>query len=33
MYSIQFSPLAKTDLIKIRTYLVEEFDPEIATRK
>ncbi len=33
MYNIEFSPLTKTDLIKIRTYLVEEFDSEIATIK
>lgn len=33
MYAIQFSPLAKEDLIKIKAYLVEEFDSVIASEK
>lgn len=33
MYNIQFSPLAKEDLIKLRRYLDEEFDSEISFNK
>ena len=33
MYAIQFSPLAKEDLIKIKAYLEEEFDSVIASEK
>ena len=33
MYNIQFTPLAKDDLIKIKVYLEEEFDVEIASEK
>lgn len=31
MYTIQFSPLAKEDLIKLKIYLESEFDKEIAS--
>ncbi|MCA0386147.1 MAG: type II toxin-antitoxin system RelE/ParE family toxin [Firmicutes bacterium] len=33
MYEVQFSPLAKQDLIKIIGYLEEAFDNEIASEK
>lgn len=33
MYSIQFSPLAKEDLMKLKRYLIEEFDTAIASDK
>lgn len=33
MYALQFSPLAIEDLIKIKAYLEEEFDSEIASEK
>jgi len=33
MYTIQFSPLAKEDLMKIKVYLEENFDVEIALEK
>ena len=33
MYTIQFSPLAKEDLMKIKVYLEEEFDVKIASEK
>ena len=33
MYNIQFSPLSKEDLMKIRIYLEEEFDTAIASDK
>lgn len=33
MYAIQFSPLAKEDLIKIKAYLVEEFGSVTASEK
>ena len=33
MYKVQISPLAKEDLIKIKVYLEEEFDVEIASEK
>lgn len=33
MYVLQFSPLAIEDLIKIKAYLEEEFDSEIASEK
>lgn len=33
MYSIQFSPLAKEDLMKLKRYLMEEFDAAIASEK
>ncbi len=33
MYKVQFSPLAKEDLIKIKAYLDEAFDNEIASEK
>lgn len=33
MYNIQFSPLAKEDLMKLRRYLDEEFDSKIASNK
>lgn len=33
MYKIQFSPLAKEDLIKIKGYLEGAFDNEIASEK
>lgn len=33
MYSIQFSPLAKEDLIRLRNYLEEEFDATTASLK
>lgn len=33
MYEIEFSPLAKPDLIKIKTYLEEEFGSVIASEK
>jgi plasmid stabilization system protein ParE len=33
MYSIQFTPLAKEDLIKIKVYLEEEFDVKTASEK
>lgn len=33
MYNIQFSPLAKEDLLKIKVYLEKEFDNEIASEK
>lgn len=33
MYKVQFSTLAKQDLIKIKCYLEEAFDNEIASEK
>lgn len=33
MYTIQFSPLAKEDLMKIKVYLEDEFDTKIASEK
>lgn len=33
MYALQFSPLVIEDLIKIKAYLEEEFDSEIASEK
>ena len=33
MYKVQFSPLAKEDLIKIKVYLEEAFENEIAYEK
>lgn len=33
MVKIQFSPLAKDDLVKIKAYLAEAFDDEIASEK
>lgn len=33
MYNIQFSPLVKEDLLKIKVYLEKEFDNEIAADK
>jgi plasmid stabilization system protein ParE len=33
MYTIQFSPVAQEDLIKIKVYLEEEFDVGIASEK
>ena len=33
MYTIQFSPLAKKDLMRIKVYLEEEFDVKIASEK
>lgn len=33
MYKVQFSPLARQDLIKIKNYLEEAFDNEIASEK
>jgi len=33
MYNIQFTPLAKDDLIRIKVYLEGEFDVKIATEK
>lgn len=33
MYKVQFSPLAKDDLIKIKVYLEDEFDAVIAAEK
>ena len=33
MYTIQFSPLAKEDLMKIKAYLEDEFDRKIASEK
>lgn len=33
MYSIQFSPIAKEDLMRLKRYLTEEFDTAIASDK
>lgn len=33
MYEVRFSPLAKQDLVKIKGYLEEAFDNEIASEK
>lgn len=33
MYKVRFSPLAKQDLVKIKGYLEEAFDNEIASEK
>lgn len=33
MYKVQFSPLAKEDLMKIKVYLEEEFDVKVASEK
>jgi plasmid stabilization system protein ParE len=33
MYKVQFSPLARQDLIKIKNYLEEAFDNDIASEK
>lgn len=33
MYKVQFSPLAKEDLMKIKVYLEEQFDVKIASEK
>jgi len=33
MYTIQFSPLAKEDLMNVKVYLEENFDVEIALEK
>ena len=33
MYDIQISPLAKEDLLKIRSYLIREFGGKIAEQK
>ena len=33
MYNIQFTPLAKEDLMKIKGYLEKEFDVKIASEK
>ncbi|MPW27220.1 type II toxin-antitoxin system RelE/ParE family toxin [Alkalibaculum sp. M08DMB] len=33
MYKIQYSPRAKEDLLKIKQYIVNEFDKEIAAIK
>lgn len=33
MYSIQFSPIAKEDLMKLKSYLTEEFDTAITSDK
>lgn len=33
MYNIQFTPLAKDDLIRIKVYLEGEFDVKIASEK
>ncbi|PKM65735.1 MAG: hypothetical protein CVU95_14205 [Firmicutes bacterium HGW-Firmicutes-2] len=33
MYNIQFTPLAKEDLIRIKVYLEGEFDVKIASEK
>lgn len=33
MYTIQFSPVAKEDLMKIKVYLEQEFNVELAAEK
>lgn len=33
MYKIQYSPRAKEDLLKIKHYIIDEFDREIAANK
>lgn len=33
MYKIQYSPRAKEDLLKIKHYILDEFDQENATNK
>jgi len=33
MYKIQYSPIAKEDLLKIKEYISDEFDKETAVKK